>query len=71
MRGTTPGVVRASFPADPSSFVGTEVDFTVNGSFGKSTLELGLSHLFPGGYLEDTGSSVAANFAYVMHKLKI
>ena len=65
------GVVRPAFRADPRSFVGSEVDLTVSRSFGKSAVEIGISHLFPGGYLEDTGSSGAANFAYVMHKVKL
>ena len=65
------GVVRPAFIADPSSFVGSEVDLTVGRSYGKCTFELGLSHLFRGGYLEDTGSSGEANFAYVMHRVKL
>ncbi len=65
------GVVRSAFPADPRSFVGSEVDLTASKTFGKSAVEVGISHLFPGGYLEDTGSSGAANFAYVMQKVKI
>ena len=65
------GAVRPGFLADPRSFVGSEVDLTASRSFGRLAFEIGISHLFPGGYLEDTGSSGAANFAYLMHKVTI
>ncbi len=49
------------------SHVGSELDVTVQISFsgGRIGLLAGYAHFFPGGYVDDTGSSSDADFAFV------
>ncbi len=55
---------------DASNFAGSEIDLTVSWKATKNLSFLaGVSHFFAGSYLEDTGASSDANFAYVQMSL--
>jgi hypothetical protein len=64
--------VRPLTPAarDADSYVGSEIDVIVTWSVNKYlSVEAGYSHFFAGSYLEDTGASDDADFAYVQATL--
>jgi hypothetical protein len=50
-----------------SNYAGSEIDFTIGSKVTKHLdVLLGYSHFFAGAYLEDTGASSDADFAYLM-----
>ncbi len=65
--------VRNANGQDVDSHIGSEIDITLKYPLmgGRVLLAAGFSHLFTGNYINDTGTSVDANFAFLMTKINL